>query len=107
MECKKVFKNVGSIAKGTFEILSTVIVAGLIVASKTEYKLPVTYNDAIKAVMSSSLWSSDKPKVLAAIKPNFSPTVYEAIVEVVNSSMWNSDKPDVIIRMCKQAEGSK
>lgn len=106
MECKKVFKTVGSVAKGAFEILSTVVVAGLVLASKTDDKGSVTYNDAVKAVMSSSLWSSDKPRVLEAIKPNFKPVVYEAIVEVVKSSMWNSDKPDVIIRMCKQAEES-
>ena len=103
---KNVLKTVGSIAVGAFEIVSTVVVAGLVVASKSNYKHTATYNEAINAVAGGDLYYSDKAKVINAIKPNFKPVVYEAIVEVVKADMYYSDKAETIINMCKQAEES-
>ena len=103
---KNVLKSVGSVALGVFEILSTVVVAGLIVTGKKGVKQVVTYNDAVNAVMNSGLWSDNKVEIIHALKPNFEPEVYEAVVAVINSSMWFDDKTETIIRMCKQAEES-
>lgn len=103
---KDVLKTVGSLAKGAFEIFSTVVVAGLLVTKAKDDEYFATYNEAVNAVMNGDLWTSDKPKVLDALKPNFKPVVYRAVVEVVKSDMWTSDKADVIIKMCKQAEES-
>ena len=97
-------KAVGSIAKGAFEIFSTIVVAGLLVAKATGNKPIVTYNDAMKAVMNSSLWSEDKVTVIDALKPNYKPELYLAVVEVLESSLWGEDKVDVIVKMCNQAE---
>jgi hypothetical protein len=97
-------KTVGSVAKGAFEIFSTIVVAGLLVAKATGNKPIVTYNDAMKAVMNSSLWSEDKVKVIDVLKPNYKPELYEAVVGVLESSLWGEDKVDVIVKMCNQAE---
>lgn len=103
---KNVLKTVGSVAKGAFEIFSTVVVAGLLVTKVSGHKRDVSYLDAVNAVMNSSLWSDNKVKIMNALKPNFKPEVYEAVVGIVNSSMWFDDKTETIIRMCKQAEES-
>lgn len=103
---KDVLKAVGSIAKGAFGIFSTVVVAGILAAKASDDKYAATYDEAVNAIASGDLWSSDKPEALNALKPNFKPVVYKAVVEVVKSDMWKSDKLDVIIKMCKQAEES-
>lgn len=97
-------KTVGTVAKGAFEIVSTILVAGLLVAKASGNKPIVTYNDAMKAVMNSSLWSEDKVKVIDVLKPNYKPELYQAVVEVLESSLWGEDKVDVIVKMCNQAE---
>ncbi len=101
---QKGLKTVGSVAKGAFEIVSTILVAGLLVAKASGSKPIVTYNSAVKAVMNSSLWSEDKTKVMDALKPDYNPEVYLAVVEVLDSSLWGEDKVNVILKMCKQAE---
>ena len=103
---KDVLKTVGSIAKGAFGIFSMVVVAGLLGTKACDDQYSATYNEAVNAIANGDLWSSDKPKVLDALKPNFKPVVYKAVVEVVKSDMWTSDKANVIIKMCKQAEES-
>ena len=97
-------KAVGKLAKGVFEVVSTVLVAGLLVAKASGNKPIVTYNDAMNAVMNSSLWSEDKVKVIDVLKPNYKPELYEAVIGVLESSLWGEDKVEVIVKMCNQAE---
>lgn len=102
----KGLKTVGSFVKDVLEVISPVVVTGLLMSGKYGYKTIVTYNDAVAAVMNSSLWSEDKTKVMTALKPGYSPTIYKAVIEVVKSSMWSGDKVNLILDMCKKAEES-
>lgn len=97
-------KAVGKLAKGVFEVVSTILVAGVLVAKASGNKPIVTYNDAMNAVMSSSLYSEDKVKVIHVLKPNYKSELYEAVIGVLESSLWSDDKVEVIIKMCNQAE---
>lgn len=97
-------KAVGKLAKGVFEVVSTILVAGVLVAKASGNKPIVTYNDAMNAVMSSSLYSEDKVKVIYVLKPNYKSELYEAVIGVLESSLWSDDKVEVIIKMCNQAE---
>ena len=64
------------------------------------------YDDAVKAIMKSSMWSNDKSKAVALLKTDCDPSFYKAIVNIANSSMWSNDKLKTIQNMCKNEKVS-
>lgn len=104
MSNKNGLETAVKVAKGAFEIVSTILVAGLLVAKASGKKPAVTYNDAVKAVMDSSLWSEDKAMVMEVLKPYYKSELYEAVIGVLESSLWGEDRVNIIVKMCNQAE---
>lgn len=60
----------------------------------------VGYDDAVKAISNSSMYSGDKTKVLLALKRDGDTNFYRAIINTVKSSMYSSDKTTIILNMC-------
>ncbi|MBO5319080.1 MAG: hypothetical protein J6B01_04640 [Ruminococcus sp.] len=55
------------------------------------------YDDAVGAIMKSSMYSHDKARAAAALKRNGSSEFYRAIIHVAkDSSMYSHDKVDMI-----------
>lgn len=54
------------------------------------------YDDAVEAIMSSSMLSSQKSEAVSALKQNGDEHFYKAIYRIVNSSMLSSQKVEVI-----------
>ena len=55
------------------------------------------YDDAIGAIMKSSMYSHDKANAAAALKRNGSSSFYKAIIHIAkDSSMYSHDKVDMI-----------
>ena len=61
----------------------------------------VKYDDAVRAIMRSSMWSEDKSKAVAMLRDDGSSNFYKAIIDVVRSSMWSNDKIKTIQDLCK------
>lgn len=64
----------------------------------------VKYDDAVRAIMNSSMWSEDKSKAVALLRKDGGSGFYKAVVNVVQSSMWSKDKLKTIQDMCKDDE---
>lgn len=62
----------------------------------------VGYDDAIGAVMKSSMYSHDKARAAAALKRNGNSAFYKAIIHVAkDSSMYSHDKVDMIVELSR------
>lgn len=62
----------------------------------------VTYNDAVNAVLDAIMCSDDKTKILAALKPNEKPELYQAVIDTVDAIMCSEDKVKIILNMCEK-----
>ena len=60
----------------------------------------VKYDDAIRAIMNSRMWSEDKSKAVSLLRKDGSSEFCKAIIDVANSSMWSNDKIETIQNMC-------
>ena len=57
----------------------------------------VGYDDAVYAIMHSSMYSHDKARAAAALKRNGTSSFYKAIIHIAkDSSMYSHDKVDMI-----------
>lgn len=101
---KNGLKAVGSFAKDVLEVVSPFVIAGVLFGKPTENKSIIKYNDVIKVVMNSSLWSADKTKVVEALPMDGSPELYKAVIYVINSTLWSEDKVKLILKLCNQLE---
>lgn len=54
------------------------------------------YDDAIRAINRSGMWSTDKAAAIASVKRNESPEYYGAIISTAKSGMWSTDKVSAI-----------
>lgn len=61
----------------------------------------VGYDDAVRAIMNSGMWSSDKSKAVTLLREDCSSEFYKAVIDIVRSSMWSEDKFKTIQNMCK------
>lgn len=59
------------------------------------------YDDAVRAIMNSGMWSTDKSKAVTLLKEDKSSEFYKAVIDIVRSSMWSEDKLKTIQSMCK------
>lgn len=58
---------------------------------------PVRYNDAVDAIMDSTMFSGDKHKAISMLKTDGSAEFYRAVVRVMkDSSMFSGDKLKMI-----------
>lgn len=64
----------------------------------------VKYDDAVRAIMRSSMWSEDKSKAVAMLRVDGGSDFYKAVIDIVKSSMWSEDKLKTIQDMCKIEE---
>lgn len=64
--------------------------------------LPVTYGDAVKAIMDSDMWSHDKEYAIAALKRYETTDYYSAIVNIVSGTdAWSHDKVKMVQNLSK------
>ena len=103
---KENVEKIGVFAKKTANVV--VPIASMVLFSDTArrklYELryisnKVNYDDAVKAIMTSSMWSNGKAEAIAVLKKNEEPSYYKAVIEVVRSSMFSDDKLKVIKEM--------
>jgi len=65
--------------------------------SKKQGVQTAEYSDAVKAIVESDMWPSDKKDAVAILKRGENSDYYKAIIAVVNDSdMWASDKLETI-----------
>lgn len=92
------------VGNGIIKVLGTMVIVGIGLAKANErHNIHTSYNDAVKAIMDSDMWSVDKAKAISALKLDSKPTLYKAIIEVANNkNSWSSDRLNTIIEMCKK-----
>lgn len=59
------------------------------------------YGDAVKAVMSSDMYSHDKSKVVGLLKQNADSAYYGAVIAIVESDMFSHEKIKAIENISK------
>lgn len=107
MRSEDVLKTVGIVVKGVLKVVGAITITGIALAKAYEERYHTNYNDAVRAIMNSSMWSTDKAKAISVLDSNAKPEFYLSIIRVVESSMWSSDKLNVILEMCEKAEEPK
>lgn len=101
------FKTIGKIAKAgcTFAARSLVLVLSYTSAKDIietiRYSGKVGYNDAVSAIMSSSMFSSNKNEAVSALKKDGDSELYKAVIHVVRSNMLSSNKVETIKNICQ------
>lgn len=82
--------------------LSSITVKDLL--DMIRYNGDVGYDDAVNAIMTSGMYSSDKTRAVAVLKKDETSDFYKAIVNVARSSAYSSDKVRTIASMCETTE---
>lgn len=106
----------GYISKG-IKIASPILVT-MVLSGKAKDKLEdirysgnVKYDDAVRAIMDSSMLSRCKREIASVVKADESSEYYRGVIYIVRSSMLSSDKVDLIKELsCKvenEEEGSQ
>ena len=104
---KEVFESVGKITKEGCKVAIAIIGMSIVngtatnVRNRMKYIGNVDYSDAVDAILSSDMWSSDKRRAMALIKKDKDCEYYKAVINTVDSSMWSSDKLRILEDMCK------
>lgn len=101
-------KPIGEFAKGVGEI----VLFGALVGAYYKFGDYVIngndtsiarYNDAVKAIMNSNMFSSDKKAAVEALKRNETMDFYKAIISIANDSkMFSGDKASMIQELCNK-----
>ena len=95
------------VGNGVVEGLKFVLGVGLIAlpylsmssTNRTTSYGRVGYDDAVKAVVSSSMYSHDKTEVLEVLKQNADSEYYNAVISIVGSNMYSHEKASTIKRI--------
>lgn len=74
------------------------------ILNEMRYMGKVGYDDAVKAILDSKLYSSDKQEAISMLKMDESTEYYKAVITVVRSTMYSSDKLEVIQDMNRKDE---
>ena len=99
----------GKVGKNVVEGCKVAFCVGLLAlpylsTSKPKYTVrygEAEYNDAVKAVVSSDMYSHDMSTVIEALKKDADTTYYGAIISIVNSNMYSHEKVKTIIDISK------
>lgn len=62
------------------------------IADVKNYFGKVNYSDAVRAIMNSSMYSSDKNRMIEVLRRDGNTEYYRTVISVVNSTMFSSDK---------------
>ena len=96
-------KSIGvGVLYGLVFIASKVAVSDVI--DMVRYKGNVKYSDAVDVIMTSSMYSADKNRAVAALKKDKDTEYYRAVVRVVRSNMYSSDKIKTITDLSDEDE---
>lgn len=76
------------------------------VADDMRYRGKVTYNDAIDAILHSTIYSSDKTKLVMMLPKDRDVEFYKSIVSILNSTIYSGDKFTIIKDICEREEES-
>lgn len=99
--------TIGKIAAGIGNTLSFAAVLVMPLISKKDGKqhihhnIVATYDDAVMAIMQSSMLSSDRSKAVTLVPKDATSTLYKAIINVIESDMLSSDKIETIQHICE------
>ena len=98
--------------KDVVEVLCGVAVYGLVVAASNKMadriidapdSTTVGYNDAVKAIMKSGMYSHDKTSAAVALKCNADSEFYKAVIHIANDSgSYSHDKVDMIKALSRE-----
>lgn len=67
----------------------------------TTYSSKVGYDDAVKAIVSSGMYSHDKADLIEVLKKNADSAYYSAVISIVKSGMYSHEKVDTITSISK------
>ena len=97
----KITKKAGEFAiYGVATVLSYVSVKDTV--DVVRYSGNVNYSDAIGLIMDSSMYSSDKHKLITLLPKDKDSDFYKAIIKVIKSNMYSSDKIKTIETMIEK-----
>lgn len=65
----------------------------------TRYSGEVGYGDAVNAIMTSNMYSSDKNKAVSILKRDETSDFYKAVINVARGNAYSSDKVRTISNM--------
>lgn len=99
----------GKVGRGIAEGCKIALCMGLIslpylsmsTTKKITYYGDVGYDDAIKALMSCSMYSHEKTAAIELIKQNADTTYYNAVISIITSNMYSHEKVDAIRKISK------
>ena len=101
---KKGLKTVALFAKDVLEVVSPVVVTMMFMGKNPKLKHITNYDDAVSAILRSTMFTEDKSKAVVKVPIGASPGFYKAIISVVESSMFSSNKLNTIVELCEKAE---
>ena len=99
----------GKIGNGVVEGCKVAFCVGLLAlpylstsnTKSTTYTSKVGYDDAVKAIVSSDMYSHDMSTVIETLKKVADTTYYGAVISIVNSNMYSHEKVKTIIDISK------
>lgn len=86
-------------ARGVILLLSVSSVKDIVDTAR--YCGKVGYSDAVSAIMSSGMLSSDKNEAVTSLPKNGDAELYRAVIQIVRSGMLSSDKVKTIQNICE------
>ena len=102
MNIKQCTETIGKITKNTCKILAYGFILALPYLTSKDmldsmrYSGDVKYSDAVRAIMESNMFDSNKDKVMELLKKDQDSEYYKAVIQVVCSDMFDSRKVNVI-----------
>ena len=88
-------------ARQGVKVAGEVVACGLLIFAsyiklKNDGEKLVGYDDAVEAIMSSSMFSNDKCEAVKAVKQNMGEYYYKSILSIMESSMFGAEKVEMI-----------
>lgn len=99
---KRGLSAVGEYGKAVCAIVVPIVGATLVekgvgeIVSKIRYSGKVKYDDAVRAILDSSMYSDAKKKSVALLKHDGDAEYYRAVVYITKSSMYTDAKVELI-----------
>lgn len=97
----KVVAKYGEIVTPIVVPVVTKLVTEKVVEHITYGRREFNYEDAIKMIIDSNMYSSDKTRVISCIPKELDSDAYKAISKVANSTMYSSNKVETILNIVK------
>lgn len=87
-------------------IIGTVVCTDLVkdIYNDIRYSGKVGYDDAVKAILGSNMYSTNKQDAISVLKMGESSEYYKAVIMTARSSMYSYDRYETIKNMSEQNE---